>query len=512
MKLAKTQCLLFVLVAVAFFYRAYPHLFLVTRWLACEEDYQWAIVKELVENKGVTKQIGFQPFFEHYLIYYFVSVFPIDPIRVCQYINPLAGAVTIIPLYLIGKRYLTKQKTLLFCILIVFSEVAFYRTAKFGTTEGFSLFLALWALYFYVQSDRAKINYVFCFCILFLSLNTHLLPFICMVAVIGLNTIAFRPAKEKILTILCIVFVAFLIYSPLSPAQRSMPYLRPTYMFSKIDAANIVTLYDIAELVEWGGTTFLGSLALFVTFALQTLKSRFQNITQQPNVFLSFLMVSMVLFAHSWIGYNGAIYSPVRLIVFLVVPVAFFAVRSLTLFKTPYVLALSALMVSAATLGCHTVLWVGDSVTAGEYKAVEELVELHIFDPYESTNEWFVDLSAQAMMKPYEDLEWNLYPDPETLETDIDNASAAVYRARALIAKSESIETVDAKKALSRFSHVFLSERMAANGYFRDLQGLEVFSGRTYYLHVPVRDLWANSTDWELVYDNYGVKVYEPRT
>ena len=77
------QMCLAVLFVLGLFYRSYPHLYLIPRWIIEEEVFAHAIL-ELIRT-GTTFRIGYQPVLEQYLLYFIYLLTHINPTTLSQY-------------------------------------------------------------------------------------------------------------------------------------------------------------------------------------------------------------------------------------------------------------------------------------------------------------------------------------------------------------------------------------------------------------------------------------------
>ena len=439
------RLILISLICTAFLYRAFPH-FIVYRWLPCEEEYNYLTVEELLET-GTTHLIGFYPLLTHYLIYILVLLTHIDPVILCQYFNPFIGALSIIPLYFIAKQFFSTKQSLIICMIWSFSEASFYRTAYFGTTEPFAFMLCLISQYFYIKK-----RYVPSIIFLAVSFYSHLLPGFHTVIVYGIDLLMKGTKKQKISILFLLTILILFFFSPLNPHQRAIEAIK----FVKLNPF----IYNLNDIML-GLNVFSGLMVLFIFSILSFFKQRTHSF------WCSSLHASILFFAGSWLTYNPYFYGAPRMTFYFVVPLSFFAIHTI---KNHHVIIIGIILSSLlATLnGLQPMLWIGDAMTENEYKALDDLEKLNVNF---TSSLWFTD-----------------YP-----------VNIAITR------KGKTIQTIQlSKRNETVIKYVFLSERNMRNGLF-----IERKSSRNLIVHKPIQDIWKNSSDWILIYNKYGVKIYE---
>ena len=471
-------------------------MFLVYRWMPCEEEYNYMTVYDLVMT-GSPRQTQFYPILTHYAVYGIWTIIRINPITISQYFNPVIGALTIIPIYLLSKQFFNKKQSLLVCLFWTFSEASFYRTSYFGSTETLGFFLAISGLYLY----RRK-KYLFSSLFIFSSLMSHLLPAFFVVAVIFLHQIFTGTKKQKLISLFTVLGVILFINSPFSPHQRLLSVINPSVIFSQIDKTNI-GLYSLTD-IGLGISIFSGIFILGI-FTFWTLITK----GIQNKFIFSMLLTAIGLFVFSWISYSPFIFAPPRLTFYFVLPFSYYFIKLFAnkrdrIVKTLIIFLICVSMVMSSVKGLETVLWIDDSLTASEYKVLDELQKtgqiINVVD-------WWGDYGvkvALSVRQPYT-ITWEV-----KVEQTINIPSVSLTQNMSEEDFGQTIIEDDMNKTMAtktKYKYIFLSERMERNGFFVVWGG--VGGKRSLLVHKPVADVWKNSTMWELKYDKYGVKIYE---
>lgn len=485
--LTSIKFLLSLLVVVGFLYRAYLHMFLVPRWMV-EEESNYMIVNDLVTT-GSPRQLQFRPLLTYYVVYSLWLIFRINPIIICQYINPIVGALTVIPLFLLGRQFLDKKWSLTICLFWTFSEASFYRTVHFGTTEPLAFFFTVFALYFY---QRKK--YLFLGISLVLSFLSHLLPAFFVVTVIFFHQVFFKEWKQKIIGILIMSVVILFIYSPLNPSQRIRSILSPLTLFSRLTFNNIF-LYSFTELFL-GAKRFLGMIFLFFFSVIAFVKR-----TKQNRLVTTILLSAFGFFVFSWMAYSPLVFAPPRLTFYFVIPLSYYSVNGINhifniiqlkkFVKHISIIICICIVISSMVIssfnGFETMLWISDSLTKEEYKVLDELQTMGLIT---TPTEWWCDYPAMIAL---------VARTPKTyLSSMVQNETVIQQQSELLLNTSTALPPI--------FKFIFLSERIKKNGFF-----ITFTCSRSKLTHKPVKDVWNNCSMWELLYHKpeYGVKVYK---
>jgi hypothetical protein len=456
------------LVLAGFLVRAYPHLLLVDRWII-EEPYNYVTVLDLI-NTGTTPQAGFYPMLEHQLIWVAWLLTRIDPVTLCQYANPMFGALAAIPLYYLLRERFTESQALIGVTLWVFSDAAYYRSSYFGSTEPLSWLFALSALALYRR--RRWLPTV---ALLALAGLTHLLPTAYALAVVYLDRMLVLPNRWRAVLGLSVVALVAAFYSPLNPHQRIVSTLNPVSLLKGFILSNI-GIYSLQEL-GLGLTIFGGFVALGLAAALGRLRTRDRLMDVMG-------LVAGAVFVFSWLDYQPNVFAPPRLTFYFVVPFIYYALRVIS-GRTALIFA--GVSVVALIGGTPMMLMTDVAVTDEEYAALGELSEMGLIS---DLGWWFSDYPVTTSLA--------LYASNVKL-WDIDTSTLG------LIQRTEKIRNLTTSPIfVYPYQYVFISERMTSGRAYL----LVNTDGRTGRVTTTISDIWAGHPAWRLVYEGHGVKVY----
>jgi hypothetical protein len=437
---------------------------------------------------GKTNQIGLYPILEHATIFVIYKITNLNSILISQYFNALFSALTVIPIFLLIKKFSNTQIAFLSSIFWAFSEAVFYRSAIFSSTETFAFFLAIFALYFY-----SKKQYLPTVVLISLSFYTHLLPAFFLVLTIFLHQFFIRSKKAKILITIPLFSIIIFLLSPLNPHQRLVSVLNPATLLTHFNLSNLF-VYSLTDLA-FGIIIFLGIILLSLLTLISLVKYKTQN-----KIIFSMLVIAISVFIFSWIVYSPNLFAPPRLTFYFVIPLSFYTAVFITKFnfktKVPklwkhfLVLFILISMICSSIFGSQTMLFYQNSVTKNEYLALNDLNNLGLFniDPSYWWSDYPIRISISAItLIMYSNI---------SITTTVDETSVI----------NNSIQLAnqnDTLKSDTIFKYIFFSERMEKESFFT------VFTNnRTTQIREPLNDIWSNSTMWELIYSNYGVKVY----
>ena len=472
----KVFAILAAIIGVGFLFRAIPHLFLVPRWLI-EEAYNYVTVRDLVLS-GVSAQAGFYPMLEHQLIYAAWLVTRIDPVVLSQYANPLLGALTAIPLYYLLKTKLTDRQALLGCGVWALSEAAYYRAAYFGSTEALGFLMALTALTLYAHKKP-----LLAFPVLAAAFYAHLLPAAFISAVIIVHMFLSGTTKFRLLALSAGAGVMGFLWSPLNPHQRLLGSLSPASL-----AQGAAASYSVGEL-GFG-------VAMFAGFAALGLAALWGRVSSKNMLMDVYAAAAAGLFAFSWLSYQPNVFAPPRLTFYFLVPGIFYATK---LGSTKVIALIMALSVVAAGVGTPTMLLTGHTMEAEEYAALDEITAMGII---KNPGWWLADYPATVNLSIYASNPglWEKEIKPDSMihkAEDIRNATTT----------TKTVGNITVVPFVYPFQYIYLSERMVRGGFFVEQTG-----GRALHMVRPVADIWGlDPENWELVYDDHGVRVYHYR-
>ncbi len=486
----KLNLTLFGMVIVGFLYRAIPHLFFISRWIQ-EEEYTFMMVNDLI-NKGFISQPLYYPILTFYSVFLTYEFFgkQLPAMLIAQYFNPLIGSLTVIPIYLLSKHFLSTKKSLTVCILWMFSEVAVYRSATFGTGETLAMFLSIFSLLFYESKKYVKSGVV-----LGISFISHLLPGLFVVLTIFLHQLLFGQRKNKIIACFIILGGILFLYSPLNTHQGLTSRLTPIELLSNLKISNF-SLYSISELYL-GFKVYFGTIVLLYLSFLSLPKI----IHNKSKLMWSMFLASCGLFLGLWLDYNTNLLSPTRLMIYFIIPLSYFSVCSINWLssnKNSKKILITSLillaMFSAFINGLQPMLWVNDSLTKNENMALDQIQSLQLlkipsgeywqrFYPVWGDYPALVGLTSRTMTTNVA-LEFN------------DTVNIQLW--------TNLLNPYSTLTNTTFFKYVFISDRIIKNGLF-----INYTTTRNFLIHKPVQDIWYNSSIWNLIYSSNGVKLYE---
>lgn len=475
MKRCNPKVFLLVLMVASFLYRLYPRL-LVYRWMACEEEYIYADVYDLV-NYGSTRHPFFYPPLTSYSVYGLWLLMKIDPILLAQLFNPLVGALILIPYFLVVRKNFDEKTALLSCLFFAFSEAAFYRMSHFASTEVVSLLLSLTALLAFM-SNSAK-GYVASASLFVIAFCGHILPPIFGILAIFIDRFLYGTGRGRVFITIVTASTVLITFSPLIPYRSALFVMNLQSIISSVDLGNIFNLYDLTDLAQFI-RLFFGTMLLAVAFLLFVYRTRKVN-----RYFLSIFLSAFLLFMASWLLFSPYITSPVRLMMYIslsIIPFASSLILKTKKLEVPAYILL--FMIVSAAVSLNDVLWVNDSLTESEYKALDDPQ----FPRIEKPCRWWSDYPSSIAINLR--VERGFVPSPL-------NVTEAQTQADLIVNFPQNVSTND-------FDYVYLSKRTQTKGMFLEPQGK-----RNLPIHMQVEDVWRDLENWRLVYDKYGVKVYE---
>ena len=466
--------LIIFLVGVGFVFRAYPHIWLVPKFIV-EEAYNYQTVRDLILT-GSSPQAGFYPMLEHQLIYYAWMITNLDPVALSVYANPLLGAITVIPLYYVLRHTLTQRQALLGCGLWALSEAAFYRSAYFGSTEALGFLFSLGALAAYQRK-----RYIVTAPLLLLGAVSHLLPTAFTFGVVCADFVLKATTRQRLgigAIILCAVAVFF---SPLNPHQRLMTSLTPQYLLGNFGSFSIYGLWEV-----------LGAVFIFGGFVAIAFAAAWGWIKNDKNQLMNvYLLLAAGLFVFSWIDYQPNVFAPPRLTFYFLVPFIYYAS---TWINAKNVAAICILAVASSYVGCPMMLMTDKTLPLSEYEALDELSEMGIIG---NTGWWLADYPVKTVL--------GIYSTKSSLwEVPFNGTAITLTADRLNKTLTGEVEFVNGSPPfIYPYQYVYLSERMECGAFL-----VTNTEGRSIQRIQPIKDIWAGTPMWKLVYEGHGVKVY----
>jgi hypothetical protein len=464
---AKIPLTVGILAVVGFLIRAYPHLFLIPRWII-EETYNYQTVRDLIFT-GSSPQVGFYPMFEHQVIYWVWVLTRIDPVTLSQYANPVFGALTAIPLYYVLRHYLSAKQSLLGCALWTFSEAAFYRTAYFGSTEALGFLLSLGALAAYQRK-----RYIFVAPLLLVGALSHLLPTAFITGVVFADFFLKAQLKQRLLILGVVIITIIVFFSPLNPHQRILNSITPSAFLKGFGSFGIYSAYDLLNgLLIFGGFAALAVSALIGW--IDPPKSRLMMI---------YLALAAAVFIFSWVDYQPNIFAPPRLTFYFLVPFIYYSSRWVGVKE---VAMICAVCLMASWYGIPTMLLTKNTATLEEFEALTEIAEMKLIG---NPGWWLSDYPITTSL--------SLYATNVGLWETTTNSTALIQRAGKV---RTAFNTTD---FIYPYQYILISDRMLNEGGFF-IENTPQRSGRVV---LTVRDIWATAPLWSLIYEGHGVRVY----
>jgi len=212
----------------------------------------------------------------------------------------------------------------------------------------------------------------------------------------------------------------------------------------------------------------------------------------------------------SWIGYNSMIFSPRRMIVYMVIPMLTSVVRLIT--NSKYLLLIVGLMVlSPPLMGTQSFVWVYDAITKPELAAIDWLVENNYFAESE-WNEWYSDRTITQAINPHI---FFFRPDRDPASASVNTKEELEYLNEFVDSIHEEYEdflngTEPEEEYDFPWNFVIISDRMKNKSFYliRDPAGRT----RSKEIRIPTQDVWKDDPRFTEIYNLSGVIIYEKRT
>lgn len=465
------------LVLVAFFLRAIPHLFMIPL-LAIEEDVHWLFVYKLMN--GNFSAVFSYPHSVHFLVGGIRIFFSLPAGIVESYINPILGALTIpcIIFFMKGLKNTTRLGEIVIGILLVCLDVHIYRSCVWQSTEILALnflFLMLGCLV------RQKMLSAFFF--LLLETQTHYLSLIIGgIVFIMYGLILFKPKGKLILclSMLGLGVSAYVFFPYTMSADRFL------YTVECFNPTNVVILYSISDLL-------LGFVAFPLTIICLLCLLYFIWISKFTIVKIFNITVVGLAFL-STIFFNPLLIGPFRLVLYGAVMGCVCLTFLLIKLKTRMlILILSSLclmsLLAVYPNGLYSIQLVDKVSTQEEIQAISYFVN--------HTDNFYIGNVATDLLNygifmyvtKYEE-----FSNPLLVGEEIQKRRLPVLQ------PPENWWQVEQVK------YIFWSKRMERNAVF---YGIENDTSRFFYEIEPVPDLWCNHVNFTLIYNEEGVKIYE---
>ena len=487
------QMCLAVLFVLGLFYRAYPHLYLIPRWIIEEDAYSYAIF-ELIKT-GTTLRLGYQPILEQYVLYYFYLLTYIDPTIIIQYANPFFGALTVFSLYFLFKHFLTSNQAIIATTLWAFSETVIYRSAVFNSTEAFGFFLAITALVYYIRNKYLKFSVL-----IILSLFSHILPAVFILGIVFLDTFLKGNTKQKSIVIVVGICLVLFLYSPLNPHQRMIYSITPNIILSQFSLANIF-LYNIQDILLGVGI-FSGSVVLLLLTFVSIV-----SIRPKKQLMYIYLFGAISLFIASWMFYSPYLLAPTRVVFYFIVPLSFFSTILITKSKhinqKSFTFIIVLIMIISSLNGVDTMLYTSKAVTLDEYYFIENSVVVNDIESKNYDN-WWADTPLRSALTIWGVFSKSTFELSQTYVIEATKITINVNSTKTTTKIVYENGVMVTKIVPPIFKYVVLSPRMEKSAYFNINTKY-----RTIQISQPVVDIWKDMPDWKLVEEYKNIKLYK---
>jgi len=477
----RTLLILIGLAAAGTAWRSYPHL-TIPDLMPSDEYHNWFFLQYLVTRH---QPYGgwFVPPLQLYIMWGVNLLTKIDILTLCKYTNPVVGGLMVFPVYFFLSSFLNRWQSILGCVLFMASENMFYRTCYFGSTEALGIvfmfvFLGLWL------RGRRLLSLL----VLPLIALSHVAP---LLFAIGYVTLQFLYSRRTIPLALATLFMTVgFIMGPLSPHRvQTMNILSGALHFSPSN----LFLYTPMELASVGIVSYLGLVMLMCNVSLRFWKWR------EPS--RSMFILSLLAFACAWLLYNTRVASPRRFLTYTaiaVIPVFVSRKRR----KWVYPVVISAMLAAPLLGGTNNFVWLSDSLTQPEVKALQWL-DANGYFSNTTHKDWFGDRAVMQYVSARISLEGLTNRTMIVVNPDWVGATQMLLGQEAFIQDKTENET----KTPQGWSYVFLSERMRHNAYFVITDWVRGTRSETY--HVPIVDKWSGDPSWVSIYNQSGVVIYE---
>jgi hypothetical protein len=500
--LSKIKIYLTTLFLTSFLYRAYPHMFLIPRWIIEEEEFAYSIL-ELIRT-GATFRVGYQPVVEQYILYFIYLITHINSTTLSQYANPFIGALTIVPIYYTLRKISTQNEALVATTLWTFNENIIYRSSTFNSTETLGFFFGIVALFFYINGDSNQFKenvkrYVIILLFIILSIFTHVLPATFIIGVISFDIFIRGSVKSKLLIMVSIFIFLLFLYSPLNPNGVMMHSINPSVMLSQFSLSNIF-LYSISDLLL-GLFIFLGSVILVILTSISILLCR-----RSSQIMYIYLFGCISLFMASWLVYSAYLIAPTRVIIYFVLPISYFSSLLICKFKQNIIIALTFILIILSVLtsvnGINTMLYINNCMTLDEYVFLENSNTVRSTYNF---SEWWTDMPLKSSLLLFSS---NLKPTVLPNTFHVNNETKIVINLDSTVSTTISVINSDGsitfKKIPPKYKYIILSPRMEKSAFF-----FINTKYRTIQVNQPIFDIWKDMSDWKLIEEYKDIKLYK---
>lgn len=475
-KYQKEHIYLILLTLGGILWRTFPHMFLAPHMFPADEQNVLGYMIRLVEHR--THDPFSIPYLEFYLIYFIQLILKTDIIRLSFLANPIIGGLSVLAFYFFVSGMLSKKDSLWATLLFTFSEVHFYRTIHFSSTEALGLFLMFLFLGFYIRKQkRASII------LLTIIPFAHTLPFIFSIIVVAIHRLLGNENKHTGLMVIVLTGVAIIIPLIIHKSQTS-------YVFS-----GIITNFSLSNIFVYDLSDILEFLPIYLGIIIMATIGLFR-IRKWNGMISALYPVSFIGILISLLGYNSMVIAPTRFLVYLAIPSICLVVTEI---KNRRFLGLLVIIMIASPLtgGLNKVVWVADSITVEEIEAVDWIIENGYFKlitdvehNYTKYGIWFFDTTVYHYTCLYGKQAWMNYEvflNYKYPNSSWDKNSGQAYQP----------------------DYVFLSERIENRGFFIDRGSVGNRFQRAQVIHAPIKNIWKDDPNWKEIYNHNKVIIYE---
>lgn len=516
--LDRSPLVLIILAVVGVIWNSYPHL-MIPDLLPSDEYNNWVLLEVMI-REGRAFDFLLSPQLQYYFMYLVHLATGVSSKFLFRWTNGIIGGFSVFAFYYFASGLIDKENALYSSVLYTFSEPFFYRSCFLGSTEILGITFMFVFLGLYIRK-----KHVLMVPLILVSAYIHLAPFVLGISFLVADLVI---NKKRVRTALIIGgAVLLLVFGPFSPHRKQKIEILSA-PFKSISINNFF-IYSFNELIIIGGLSYLGFIALG-SVTLPRIKS--WNKTE-----LIILSISTSFMIFSWLSYNSMIFSPRRMIVYMVIPMITSASR---IIKKPfmYLLIISLMIIAPPLKGTQTFVWANDAITKPELEAIDWLSENGYFDRSEWYF-WFSDRTVTQAVNPYlffvrpdrdpESASYNTKEEADRInefvsEVHRDYEEFLNYTTElTTIANSNSTDSPPTNTTNppdpsskteetdpiveSPWKYIFLSDRMMKQAFFliRD----PINGERSKEVRRPIEDIWKDHPYFIEIYNKDGVIIYE---
>ena len=464
----KTLVFLVSVSCFAFLLRATPHLFVIP-FLGTEEGSLVYFCYRVLE--GDFRYVAEYPHLPIFIIAGLSWVTGVPVWRVATLWNPLVSALTVPLVYLLVRKLGGSELQALFgSLLFACLDVHVYRTTLLSGSEGFGIFLMFVFLNLYLTRKWLS------FLVLPVLFTVHLLPLGMSILFVFIDQfVVHKPTRKTVFQVGLALTLTAIIVNVYFP-YRLASY-RLFHLFEVFNPQNYLTLYNIEDLKTLL-STMTGTLLVYGwSIVFRHLFGEKKEATQL------FCLCLAVCLALSFPFYSTVI-SPYRILVYI----GIFGALNFALAFTGeghkiVTVWMCVLMLSQITgLGWNVHNHIYYAPTREELEAVMWLKNRNSTIRYYNIGWDHVGMETLVVLFPHHG-ENPFAKKNHTLDLWYPNL--------------QGLETPHTQ-------YIIYSDRLKQNALFRVLTNRRVL-----YTPVPINDKWKNNPEWQPIYNQSGVIIYE---